>query len=249
MMRLYLLVVLVGACGFTPTETSAQPDAQSVQPSQPTPDAPSITTPACHVTDASLVLCLDFEDAQLDPTVADLSPAHHLTQSTDIAAGSRQTQQAASFQAPDSNVHVEDGIDLSQGAQVTFESFIEMTSPSTAWPIDNHDNFGIGLEGDKFFCYVRGIYADTSVSLLGGWHHIACAFDGARLSAYLDGKRVGCEMNGGLPTGAKSGTGIDLGTDFVGELDDIHIFSTALDEPTLAQHAGTTPSPDPINCQ
>ena len=67
------------------------------------------------------------------------------------------------------------------------------------------------------------------------------------LIAYVDGKRVGCAHVIG-PIDNANTDGTELGQNFAGGLDDIHVYATVLDEPTLAAHANAQPTPTNGGC-
>jgi hypothetical protein len=241
-MKLLYLLVLVGACGFSPTQVGdVQVDAHSGVSGS---DAAGTIGRACHATDPSVQLCLDFEDATLEPTVVDSSRGHNGT-ATDVQPMTRPGQQAAAFGLT-SDVHVAETPDLDIADNLTFELWIESNdSHATTWPVDNDEQYALGLADNKVFCYAAGVYANTQVALgTQTWHHVACTYGKGELIAYVDGAPVGCHgTDGPIPNMNSHGT--DLGFAFDGGLDDIHIYSTLLDGTAIAAIAGVQPSPPP----
>jgi hypothetical protein len=134
--------------------------------------------------------------------------------------------------------------DLDIADNLTYEMWIDLHDPHTVtWPIDNYDQYALGIADNQMFCYANGEYADTTIDLgTAAWHHVACTYGGGKLMAYVDGAPVGCHtVSGPIPNNNTHGT--NFGTDFTGGLDDIHIYATALDGDAIAALAGTTPQP------
>jgi hypothetical protein len=252
-MRLYLLVVVVGACGFSPAAgNDVQLDAQQGSNVLANPDAGSgsaTTQRMCHVSDPSLRMCLDFEDASLQTKVLDQTTHGHDGTTTDVQPMTRLTQQAASFEQAGADVHVDESPDLDIADNLTYEMWIGVSDPQeTSWPFDNYEQYTIGISDDSMFCYANHRYASTEVKLgTNAWHHVACTYGNGLLKAYVDGVRVSCNYVSG-PIANENNDGTELGQDFTGSLDDIHIYATVLDEATLAAHANATPTPEPQGC-
>jgi len=235
-MKLLYLLVLVGACGFSPTQVGdVQTDAHGVSGA----DAPS-PVGRCHVTEPSVQLCLDFEDPTLEPIVADSSHGHDGT-ATDVQPMTRSGQQAAAFD-DGSVVHVAETPDLDIGDNLTYELWIQFgESDTTTWPVDNNGQYALGIASNKMFCYANGVYTNTNIDLgTQIWHHVACTYGKGKLIAYVDGMSAGCRMTYGRIQNLNS-HGMDFGANFSGGLDDIHIYSTALDDKAIARLAGVAP--------
>ncbi len=234
----YTLVMMLGACGFAPSTAGVQPDAQ---PGDPTPDAQTQAL-ACHSSDTSIRLCLDFEDPSLDPTVADLSTFGHDGTAIAVNPMARAGQQAASF-VTGSSVHVAETPDLDIGDHLTYELWIDVLDPTAmVWPLDNDGQYALGVSQDHLFCYANGFYADTSVSLgTQSWHHVACTYGAGRLTAYVDGQQAACTMARGMIKNANK-NGTNVGANFVGGIDDVHVYARALDGSEIAAIAGVTPN-------
>jgi hypothetical protein len=252
-MRLYLLVVVVGACGFTPSGVNdVQLDAQQGSDVLGNPDAgtgSATTQRSCHVTDPSLRMCLDFEDASLQTKVLDQTTHGHDGTTTEVQPMTRLSQQAASFEQTGADVHVAESPDLDIADNLTYEMWIGVSDPyETSWPFDNYDQYAIGIANDTMFCYANHRYAYTAVTLrTDEWHHVACTYGNGLLKAYVDGERVGCNFVTG-PIANANNNGTELGQNFTGSLDDIHIYAAVLDEATIAAHANATPTPEPQGC-
>lgn len=250
-MRLYLLCVVVGACGFSPAVgNDVQLDARQGSDVHVYLDAGtgSNTSHLCHVADPSLRMCLDFEDPSLQTTIADLSAHGHDGSATDVQPMRRLTEQAAGF-TPGADVHVDESPDLDIADNLTYEMWIAVMDPYEAsWPFDNFGQYTIGVANDTMFCFANGTYADTTTKLgTNEWHHVACTYGNGKMKAYLDGKRVGCtSVSGQIANTNHDGT--DLGQGFSGNLDDVHIYAALLDEATLAAHANASPITEPQGC-
>jgi Concanavalin A-like lectin/glucanases superfamily len=246
-MRLYLLLVVVGACGFSPTVgNDVQLDAQQGSNVLGNPDAGARS---CHVVDPSLRMCLDFEDVSLQTKVLDQTTHGHDGITTDVQPMRRLTQQAASFEQQGADVHVDESPDLDIPDNLTYEMWIGVSDPDeTSWPFDNYEQYTIGIVADTMFCYANRRYAYTDVNLgTDNWHHVACTYGNGVLKAYVDGVRVGCNSVSGTIANSNN-NGTELGQSFTGSLDDIHVYATVLDEPTLAAHANATPVQEPRGC-
>jgi hypothetical protein len=204
---------------------------------------------SCHVMDPSLRMCLDFEDVSLQSKVIDQTAHGHDGTATDVQPMRRLTEQAGSFERNGADVHVDESPDLDIADNLTYEMWIGVSDPQeTAWPFDNYDQYAIGISYDSVFCYANHRYAYTDVRLgTDAWHHVACTYGNGLLKAYVDGERVGCSYVTG-PIANDNDSGTELGQYFTGSLDDIHIYATVLDEPTLAGHANATPTPEPPDC-
>jgi Concanavalin A-like lectin/glucanases superfamily len=250
-MRLYLLVMVVGACGFSPSASNeVQPDAHRVLLDADTgSNTGSNTSPAiCHVADPGLQLCLDFEDPVLEPSVTDLSMNGHDGTTTDVDHTTRMTQSAASFTSS-SDIHIDETADLNIATNLTYETWINLPGAYTdAWPIDNIGEYALHVVGTTVSCYANHAYADAPAALdTSNWHHVACTYGNGMLKTYVDGVRVGCaRVTGNI--GNPNHAGIELGQNFTGDLDDVHVFSTLLDNVAIAAHADVDPVVEPAQC-
>lgn len=249
-MRLHLLVMVVGACGFSPLAgNDVVPDADSGMHATADADTGSNTQPRlCHVADPGLQLCLDFEDPVLEPTVADLSTKGHDGTTTEVGHTTRMTQSAAAF-TDDSDIHIDETSDLNIATNLTYETWINLHAADIdAWPIDNPGEYALHVVGNTVSCYANHAYANAAAALdIGNWHHVACTYGNGMLKTYVDGVRVGCiHVTGTI--GNSNHAGIELGQSFSGDLDDIHVFSTLLENVAIAAHAGVAPVAEPAQC-
>lgn len=244
MAKLFVLIVALSSCTFAPTRLDVQADAQAPEL---TADAGGTATTQCHVSDPSLRLCLDFEDASLDPTVLDRSSLAHDGASQLVTAVARNAQQAALF-ATTSTMHVAETPDLDIPDHVTVELWAEVFDPNERpWLFDNDGQYALAIDHDHLFCYANGYYADTTIDLgVSTWHHLACMYGGGKLIAYVDGKQASCQKVSGSIDNANS-EGTNIGYQLVGGVDDVHVYARSLSDGEIANLAGTTPGP-PAMC-
>jgi concanavalin A-like lectin/glucanase superfamily protein len=239
MSKLYLLVVMIaGACGFSPTGRFAQADAQP----QGTGDDGGDSAATCHVSDPALRLCLDFEDDPLGSTVRDLAN-HHDGSADRVAAVPRETQQAAGFAydpitGNGSEIVIAETPDLDIPDHLTYELYLFNPGlpQDDIWPVDNYQQYGVKFTNDRITCYAGGAFADSAAPLGTGWHHIACTYGDGKLRVYVDGLNVGCHTTYG--TIHDHGEGLKLGTQLTGAIDDVHIYARTFDSAEIAQRVG-----------
>jgi hypothetical protein len=235
--KLYVLLILVGACSFAPQTADVQPDAQSGSsvPPSPTTDAGSFAI--CHSQLEGVVLCLDFEDATLDPIAHDSSGGGHDADTSGVSPTARGAQQAASVTSASSiTVHQSSALDLS--GPLTIELWIEGASTNGYQTIFQHEN-GFGIDFDHApGCYVndsQDVFAPNP--LPSGWHHVACTWDGTTIRTYLDGAVVACaSMHASLQAQAVP---VEISEPFTGGIDDIHLYDRALIPAEIQVLAGT----------
>jgi hypothetical protein len=238
MLKLVGLTFALAGCTFQPTSI------QNVQPDAQLTGSGGAIAEDCHVADPSLRLCLDFEDASLDPTVADRSSLHHDGAANLITPMPRSAQQAALFAAT-STLYVDETPDLDIPDHVTVELWAKLLDPaSRPWLFDNNGQYALAIDHDKLFCYANGSYANTTIDLgVSAWHHLACTYGGGKLIAFVDGKQAACQRVTGMIDSGANTEGIDIGYELVGAVDDVHVYARALADPEIATLAGTTPGP------
>jgi hypothetical protein len=246
MSKLYPLVLVLGACGFSPA--GLEPDAaQQVGSNQ---DGGGSSAVRCHASDPDLRLCLDFEDSPLGTTVVDLAN-HHDGSAANVVPVLREGQQAGGFVASQvagvgSKISIAESPDLDIPDHVTFELYLGMTNPpeDDVWPVDNYGEYGLTFENDLLVCYAGGAYARATLPLAAGWHHVTCAYGDGKLRAYVDGLNVGCHTTFGSIH--NNGDGMKLGDDFTGGIDDFHIYARTFGSVEIAQREGVTPTNDVV---
>ncbi|MEP6863628.1 MAG: LamG domain-containing protein [Deltaproteobacteria bacterium] len=246
MTKLFLIVTL-GACTFQPRlAQDVQADAQQAEL---TGDGNGTPTPTqCHVNDASLRLCLDFEDASLDPTIVDRSSFHHDGAAQLVSPVPRNAEQAASF-ATTTTLHIDETPDLDIPDHVTVELWAEVFDPNERpWVFDNYGQYALAIDHDHMFCYANGFYATTTVDLgVSTWHHLACTYGAGKLIAFVDGKQAGCTKAMGPIDSSNNTQGSNIGYALVGGVDDVHVYARSLTDADIATLAGTTPGM-PVPC-
>jgi hypothetical protein len=244
---LYLLLAVATGCAFNPTELGVQPDAQGsgsgTQPVGPTPDAFVPTQIAvCHSQLAGVVLCLDFEDASLDPTVHDSSGQGHDGSTSDVTAMPRLSQQAAMVNTS-SSIVVAASASFDLTSALTIELWFDPAQTQEDGTIVEHGNdFGVDFDRSTG-CFAGDDEVWAPDNLAPGWHHIACTYDGHTIIAYVDGAIVACKNTD--PDGVESHP-IELADDVVGGIDDVHLYNRPLAPSEIQLLAGTI-SPD-VSC-
>jgi hypothetical protein len=249
MSKLFALIVALSGCGFAPEGLDVQADAQ--QPDLTADGNPTAVPAQCHVSDTSLRLCLDFEDASLVPTVTDRSSFHHDGAAQLVSAVPRSTQQAALF-ATTTRLHVEETPDLDIPDHVTVELWAELFDPTERpWVFDNDGQYSLAIDHDHLFCYANGFYANTTIDLgVSQWHHLACTYGDGKLIAFVDGKQAGCTKANGSINPDYNTDGSNIGYALVGGVDDVHVYARSLTDVDIATLAGTTPGlPAPCTTQ
>ncbi|HEY1550982.1 MAG TPA: LamG domain-containing protein [Kofleriaceae bacterium] len=228
MRTLYLLLAVSTGCAFNPTELGVQADAQGSDagsPVSPTPDA-SVPTQiaACHSQLEGVVLCLDFEDASLDPIVRDSSGEGHDGSTSNVIAMPRQSQQAAMV-TTSSSIVVAAAPSFDLSSALTIELWFDPAQTQEDNTIVAHgDDFGVDFDRSTG-CYAGDDEAWAPDDLAPGWHHIACTYDGRTIVAYVDGAIVACTTTN--PTDVQSRP-IDLADQVAGGLDDVHLYDRPL---------------------
>jgi hypothetical protein len=97
--------------------------------------------------------------------------------------------------------------------------------PAVLWVIVNNQTNG------SVFLYDGGVIA-TSPHIDSLWHHIVCTRDGTTNRVYVDGVLAAS----GPQTNVAAGTGIDIGSQLVGSLDEIAIYPLALTAQQIRAH-------------
>jgi Concanavalin A-like lectin/glucanases superfamily len=235
-----MLAVSTG-CAFNPTELGVQTDAQSSgsgssQPTGPVPDAFVPTQlAACHSQLEGVVLCLDFEDASLDPTVHDSSGQGHDGSTSDVIAMPRQSQQAAMVSAS-SSIVVAAAASFDLSSALTIELWFDPAQTQEDNTIFEHGN-DFGVDFDRATgCYAGDDEVWAPDVLAPGWHHIGCTYDGHTIVSYVDGAVVACANTD--PTGVESRP-IELADKVAGGIDDVHLYNRPLAPSEIQLLAGT----------
>ena len=238
-------LLFVPACTFS-TDLPGEDEEPSDQP------AP---TPAVRCQGTGLTMCVDFEDMPL--------PQDGMTPGVAIASvmvvpKDRGIEKAAEF-SPMSSVVIADAPKLDLQALS-----IEMWVKPAVVPANGGDKqnglfeaqlqYAMNFEADRQFeCMLWGTgdsdsdnVDSASIATVGVWHHVACTYDGAMLKIYVDGKLEGCQPTNrvvaidgsGATIGANIASGPTYKNKFIGQLDNVHLYSGALSGASVCTLAG-----------
>lgn len=106
--------------------------------------------------------------------------------------------------------------------------------------------FGCGT-GVSSNTYYSVVIADATSYLTPGWHHFALTFDGYKTKGYIDGVNVATssESSTRLPIYYNTNNKIFIGAEaagnntpsrkFVGNMSDVRIYATALDQDAITE--------------
>lgn len=116
-----------------------------------------------------------------------------------------------------------------------------------------HRNFSLRIDsGDLRFEHGNdqnyGAAVLNGLTLTGGWHHVAVICEMPRRLVYFDGKLVGNELLDpaiAVTKGAELRLGGWFAGWFQGDLDEVRLYSRALPETEILQHAGKSPADVP----
>jgi hypothetical protein len=232
------LGLLFSACTFSAQlPEDLGPDAGDGTPSNPNPPPPN---PAGRCKQNGLTVCIEFEDMPaITDAVGNTVTAVNVTKVTHGADIAAQL-------GINSQLKIADSSRLDQ-QRLTIEMW---TKPMQAPPsggdkqvglFDAHLQYQMNFEADlRIECRLLGgdSNVDSNAQLgLYAWHHVACTYDGMKLKVYVDGKVSACkDMNRTVEIagtfGAAVGANMDVGpiykNPFVGQLDNVHVYSRAL---------------------
>lgn len=190
-------------------------------------------TPArtCSYDADELRLCIEFEDGRFDPMVSDASDAQLDVPAIDVGATNRASFKAAAF-AWTSRISVGESMALDIGGAISIEAWVGVTFDQSENLVENTNQYSVGItDSGRVVCRIGGATLssyDSAKIALYTFNHVACIYDGASLSVYLNGKLAGTQpLTVGAPTGAMNGTRIG-GNGFIGAIDDIRIYAKAL---------------------
>jgi hypothetical protein len=213
------------------------------------------TTPPCHNTTETPALCVDFEETALVPFIPDQAPGNlNTVASTSVVPMQRNAEQAAQLSMP-SKLVIPESDTLDIGGPLTIEMWINpdmmpMGPPMTHvfWMFNNNNQYGMEL---TFMGSVRCLSGTTSIDSPGGvnvhtWTHVACVYDGTTMKSYVDGDTFACKDMGAPPTNGHDGSAIggNIGaggmvTDkFIGGIDNVAVYATALSTDRICALAG-----------
>lgn len=247
-MRGFIAIAFLGACTFTPGSTGGGVGDPGTGGGGgggggTAPDAPAVVNrPPCDITDSTVQLCLDFDTAELG---LDSSAGQHDATVASAATILRAPSEQAVKVDMTTSIAVPETAALDITDAITYEEWL---APHNAPPmsqfysaLDNSGQYAIEMEPDgRARCYIAGHYIDSQDPLPTGtnaWTHVACTYDRTNIVIYIDGSVSGCyQSTTQIPISGTTGTRI--GKAFVGAIDNVHVFSRAVDSSEVCAHAG-----------
>jgi hypothetical protein len=266
-----VVVALVGcaACGFHVPSTGEAPmppdgtqfaDAPSIDGSKVGGDA---APNACHTTDASLRLCVEFDDPGLAmaTTALDGSGLAHDPAIANMTVGTRtvpaQSQAAQLSSTSTITLATQADFDLQQFTLTAWMKRGASNPAQTQGVIDTGAQYALSI--DTFGRVQCGVTHNGTTTYPGlaqtngnEWDLVACTYDGAKLCGYAfpngsASAQTTCNtFVQSLDTNAGYGTRIGRwavptsGSQFIGSLDQVRIYARALSEQELCTAAGLT---------
>jgi hypothetical protein len=104
----------------------------------------------------------------------------------------------------------------------------------------------LNVSGALICQFTPGSLTSSSLMTLNAWNHVACTYDGATISAYINGQSVGSSSaSGNIGSPTTLGIGYDPvnGRYFAGKMDDVRIYNRALSPTEIAQIKAPAPTP------
>jgi len=232
-------------------------------------DAP--TQVGCHNDRDKAVLCVDFEDAPLTTTAVDHSlGGPNNVALTDVMGTDHSGQQAALLDAS-STLVVAESPSLDFTNNWTLELYVYAdplpTSggallggplpppppPPVYWMFNNNNQYGMELRQDGTVrCVIDTKTVDSMQRVVErAWTHVACVYDGGKLHVFVDGIASECITSGAAPTDGVDGSSIGGNIDrdgnikekFIGALDNVALYASALSSQRICELAGHTSCP------
>jgi len=222
------------------------PDAASDPVSDPPPSGRGI----CDRADPSLRLCVDFESP-----LADRSSRGAAIDAISVSAMDRDGERAAALTAA-STIHVHEAVELDVD-RLTLDMWIRPNGTPAGgaryWILDNNTQYAASFtDTRKARCVIGSASVDSDpLADDGRFHHVACAYDGAKLKVFVDGDVSRCkDVAGPIPTTGADGLAIGAnlsGSDaapvfsesFVGGIDDVRVWARGdLDVCAMAHRTG-----------
>jgi len=237
----WLCAAFLVGCGFE--AAPGEEDTMIDDPTSPTGD-PTVER-KCATADGSLRLCIDFEDPATDAT--DGSGRNHhpvvvdgLT-TLDRDAGGGAIELAVEMSAQ-SKLQIAEHADLDIATNLTVSMWVNTSTRPAAgssyWLLDNNNQYSISMQpSGAIRCGLGASTVDSAAQLNvsgGGWHQVACTYDGEELKVYIDGWVRGCRDvdrpisttgTDGLSIGSNIGAGPVFNDKFVGGLDNVQVFA------------------------
>ena len=190
----------------------------------------------CTQGDASLRLCIDFDDDAI--LAGDGSGrGHDPVLAAGLAMMNRDTELAVQM-STSSRLQIAEHADLDIASNLTVSMWMKNDVRPTSgayWMLDNNNQYAMSLQSNgQVRCGLGSDTIDSLASLDSSWHHVACTYDGNRLKVYIDGWVAGCRTlarpivttgTDGLAIGSNIGVGPVFTGNYVGGLDNIQIFA------------------------
>jgi Concanavalin A-like lectin/glucanases superfamily len=254
--RFAVLAVLaaLGACSFESSVVSKDAGTDVPVSKEDAAIDGSIDTPPpaafCDPTDLNVVVCYEFEG-----NTNDLSSHHLNTTNANVSFTTGKVGLAMQFGAT-SAADVADNA-VFDVAAVTLEAWIKPSQfPSNgnrSDVIDMDRQYALFLHADgTLTCALVGGPSITTVAnvTLNQWTHVACTYDGAVGTIYIDGASS-VSMGGGGPLGTNGTTGISLASDnpngsggqLIGLIDNLRLMNVARTAPQICADAGKLTCP------
>jgi hypothetical protein len=185
--------------------------------------------PFCDPSDSSLIACFRFEGSVTDESSNAIVPS---SSSVTYAAGVRG--RAAVFTPPDGRITLPNAA-VWNAAHFTVEAWVSPQSlplqGTRAGILDSDSRFGVFVYGPGTIdCLAQSVHLVGPTLSVGQWTHVACTYDGATVTLYVDGVSRATAALGGA--GSSSATTViggnsPSGDPFDGAIDELRVFSMA----------------------
>src|SRR5258706_5680812 len=256
------VIALVAGCAFHPGAGTREPDDAPADVATPR-DAPADVgidgpPPLCEVADASLVLCLEFNEVGLAgaANAIDGSGKHHDAALSNIGVTTRTvpaTSQAITLtSSTDITLPMHSDFDLQH---FTLSAWVKRNALAEMGVFDTGKQYTISLfnADGSVECAVShqtttSGFANGSPTASGEWDLVACTNDGAQLCSYSfrNGSKtptVKClaytqSIDTGIGLGTTVGEWAGGGSHFTGALDQVRVYNRALSASQLCVQGG-----------
>lgn len=248
-LRFCTFSIVVTGCMFTPPDLDLDSGADTEIPPgmEPVPRH-------CATAEPALVLCVDFEDPSLASAAIDGSDFGNDAVATNVTAMPRITGEQAAELKPMSSLHVPESPMLDVD-DFTIEMWIAPKSAprrrEVAGLFDNLGQYTMQLDEDREIqCGLGTIDTVGSEARvpLNMWSHVACRYTAGEMRVYVNGHVSDCKTYG-TPVGHLGVVGSTIGSRvglapntytsrLVGGIDNVRVYSAALDDAQLCAAAG-----------
>jgi hypothetical protein len=240
--RFVVATLVVAGCSYEQGVLGVQPDGGD----DPVPDGGGTTSRPCKYDGTSL--CIDFDDGKLGPWVHDGSIFGLSLPASDLQAVVGHSSPGAGF-IWSSDLRVPETPNLDIPTHIAIEMWVWPGYYQSSPLLVNDQQYSVSIEGSgKITCHVGGLTA-TSAALATPqrWTHIACTYSGEFLQVFVDGVKSTCTQgSSALGIGGNSGTLI--APNFIGGIDDVHIYARSLLEAEVCSHADRTACATATSC-